>query len=874
MAQQSDARPFLIHDSLRHLLAYIKETIKDEKIKQQIKEIQVSHTGSAIDDSLADKLLKAEESLLESSQLKMPEILAYAQALVYLFRQLPPLQEHHAYAKSLNSLAVYYQLTGQYSKSFPLYEQSLAIIKKTYGENHPDYAEPLNNLASLYYSTGQYDKCLSLLLKALDIKKVVLGENHPDYAEGLNNLAVIYQEMGRYDRALPLYEQALAIERKALGEDHQKYAETLTNMGSLFSSLGQYEKALSLIEQAAAIYKKTLDDTHPDYSDCLYNLGRLYSNTGQYEKALGVYQQGIEITGRSLGKAHPSYSAHLNNLAFLYVKMKQYDKALPLYQQVLALERKSVGEKHRYFANTLYNLAFLYLQLGQHDSSLLLYQKALYIYEEQLGNQHPSYANCLTELAAAYNRTGNTEKAAALFIQASDIELAHLNRTYTTLSEAGKIDFLGQEAARFNYLPSLLFTQSSSPAALSVQVYQNELALKGMVLEDQQGVVNSIRKSGDSASLRLYESWRSNKAFLGKQFLLPLASRIPYFDSLQEATLQMEQRLSRSSAAFRSQINAQPITPKNIQEKLQDGQTAIEFISFQLYDKEWTDSIMYAALVILPSDTLVHFIPLCEEKRLKQLLAPSSRAATLTDQAVKFNGARALFNNTLYTLIWKPLEKYLDGVRSIYFAPAGLLNRIAFQALKIDSASYVIDKYQLIELLSTRAVAQLQKPLSHGFFLPVAKISREEGLSGNNVFRVQQNPMFRSGLVLAGANRVWKGEQPVAGKEDGILTAYELSQFDLGTTDLVVLSACETALGDISGNEGVLGLQRALRMAGVKNMIVSLWSVPDKQTVQLMTLFYKKWLSGLSPTVSLRQAQLEMKKKYSPYYWAAFVLVE
>jgi CHAT domain-containing protein len=135
--------------------------------------------------------------------------------------------------------------------------------------------------------------------------------------------------------------------------------------------------------------------------------------------------------------------------------------------------------------------------------------------------------------------------------------------------------------------------------------------------------------------------------------------------------------------------------------------------------------------------------------------------------------------------------------------------------------------------------------------------------------------MFRSGLVLAGGNPTWTGKTHSNGQEDGILTAYEIAQLDLTRTHLVVLSACETALGDVQDNEGVIGLQRAFKMAGVEQMIVSLWQVPDKATMELMTLFYKNWLSGEPTRQAFRKAQLRLKEKYKhPYYWAAFVLIE
>ena len=136
--------------------------------------------------------------------------------------------------------------------------------------------------------------------------------------------------------------------------------------------------------------------------------------------------------------------------------------------------------------------------------------------------------------------------------------------------------------------------------------------------------------------------------------------------------------------------------------------------------------------------------------------------------------------------------------------------------------------------------------------------------------------MFRSGLVLAGGNNAWRGEALVPGKEDGILTAYAVAQMDLSNTDLAVLSACETALGDLRGNEGVFGLQRAFKMAGVKQLIISLWPVPDVETTAVMTLFYHNWLIGQSTREALRNTQLQIRKKYpqKPYYWAGFVLVE
>ena len=136
--------------------------------------------------------------------------------------------------------------------------------------------------------------------------------------------------------------------------------------------------------------------------------------------------------------------------------------------------------------------------------------------------------------------------------------------------------------------------------------------------------------------------------------------------------------------------------------------------------------------------------------------------------------------------------------------------------------------------------------------------------------------MLRSGLIFSGGNSAWQGKLTPEGMEDGVLTAYEISQMNLSNTELVVLSACETGLGDIQGNEGVYGLQRAFKIAGVKYIIMSLWQVPDKQTSMLMTTFYKKWLEDkLSIPDAFHAAQKALREQgFDPHQWAGFVLIE
>jgi CHAT domain-containing protein len=980
-----------LHDSLRHILRHFQENARDENLKQAAKDVQLLYSSNIIKDSLVFKLLFLDsllltDQLLNDQQVNQQMKFSYIRLLVQLFQNIPPIQEHPAYVNSLSNLGEFYRNGRQFEKALPLFQQSIAISKKTHSEQHPAYANIMNNMASLYIETGQYEKALPFSEQALAIYKNVYGEKHLDYAMTLAWIAQIYYYMAQYEKALPLSEQAIAIQRIIVGDQHPDYATSLNNLAVLYRDMGQNEKAISMYNQALKIYAKAPGEERGN-AITLGNIALSYLDMGQHDKALPLFTQALTIRKKIFGEEHPAYAMTLNNIASLYRRMGQYDKALPLYTQTLAIRKKIFGEEHPEYATSLNNLAVLYGNMGQNDKALPLAQLGLKIRKKRFGEEHPDYASSLIGLAKLNVSLGKPKESAPLLIQASNIILRHLYQTYATLSEQEKMTFLKSKASQFEYLSSLLTIKDLEQPALIKQVYTNELVLKGMVLQDQQHVLSSIRKGGDTTALQLYEQWRFNKAFLGKQLLLPIDKRLSYLDSLQEVTNQLEQQLSQYSATFRNLKSSQAITVKDIAHKLTKDQAAVEFISFRLSNKKWTDSTLYAALVLLPGDSNARFVPLFEERQLQRLLLSSSKRVNVKTTIDKLYpgtiGGRAspAYSDSLYQLVWKPLEKYLTGIHTVYYAPAGLLHRIAFAALQVDASHLLVDNYQLKQVLSTGSVAQPLAPIqtpstaslwgnidysltkestakgsairgpsrvdtsaasfnlyawdtrglrggagwdvlpyskgeidslekilttsgiavttssgalateeafkgldgnssqvmhlaTHGFFLPLAKRNKDEFDRGGSAFTLQQNPMFRSGLVMAGGNHAWQGKPAIAGKEDGILTAYEIAQLDLSNTELMVLSACGTALGDMEGNEGVIGLQRALKLAGVKQMIISLWDVPDKAAMMLMTMFYRNWLSGQSTRDALRNAQLKMKQKYPPYFWAAFVVVE
>jgi CHAT domain-containing protein len=210
-------------------------------------------------------------------------------------------------------------------------------------------------------------------------------------------------------------------------------------------------------------------------------------------------------------------------------------------------------------------------------------------------------------------------------------------------------------------------------------------------------------------------------------------------------------------------------------------------------------------------------------------------------------------------------EKEITGIGSI----------ARQQGYSVDVTDGVRASEESFKALSGKNSPAIIHLATHGFFFPDPKNSKkDEWRAGYTVFQQSENPLMRSGLALAGANNAWNGK-PVEGVEDGILTAYEVSNMYLPNTQLVVLSACETGLGDIQGGEGVYGLQRAFKMAGVKNLVMSLWKVDDITSSEFMQEFYKNIFLKQSIQDAFAHAQTVLKNKYrnDPYKWAAWILV-
>lgn len=611
-----------------------------------------------------------------------------------------------------------------------------------------------------------------------------------------------------------------------------------------------------------------------------------------------------------------------------------------------------------------------------------MYLEAKDIFGKKLGKDNPDYAMSIGNLANLYCYSGQTKKAELYFYAASNT-IKHILQKSLVYLPAEEIE---QYIAQFqNENDSFYsFNHVNSSDSLDIESFNNALFYKSLGLEVSARLERNIQNTPDSIR-DLHSLLKGYNYQLSAELSKSTTDRknVGRLDSLTNA---LEKALLRAVPAFAE--TQRQIQSHDVRTSLQSNEAAIEIIHYRYHDKKLTDSTMYSALLLLPNDTSPHFIPLCEERQLDALIyKPNGTRANYLQNL--YSSPRADGLTSLYQLIWAPIDKVLqeNGVKTVYYAPSGLLHRLNLAAIAPDKSGQTLaDQYHLVPVASTRqlvtdhseanlptsaiiyggvryemdstAIAHANKDLSataqdttgglfryairggeradnwdtlpgtkrearylydllskrgvnatlrlgfaateesfkqigqqapspsllhvgtHGFFFPDPKdTTRRRANLGDDapVFKISEHPLIRSGLKLAGSKYAWENKRPMGGMEDGILTAYEVSQMNLSNTQLVVLSACETGLGDIKGNEGVYGLQRAFRIAGAKNVLMSLWKVPDEATEKLMTRFYANWLEQkmpLRPAFEAAQKWLRGQKGYeNPYFWAGFVLI-
>ena len=842
--------------------------------------------------------------------------------------------EHPDYARSEHNLASLYHRMGRFKTAEPLYLEAIAIRGKVLGKEHPEYTSSIMNLANLYSDLGRYEAAELLFIEARTNIEKVFGEKHPDYARCLNGLANLYYYSGNYKAAETLYLETIAITESVSGKEHPDYARSLHNLGLLYSNMGRYELAEPLYQEALAISEKVFGKEHPDHANNLNSLALLYSNIGRNEIAESLYIETLAIREKVLGKEHPDYASSLNNLASFYAQLGRYDQAEPLFLEALAVREKILGKDHPFYADNITNLGFLYCQIERYDiaDSLLLegntLNRALITKSSRFQSERElsSYLNLFVKNLDAYFSFAQSRNASNVkistsiydnalfhkgFLLTASQQLKHLAESDT--SSTKKFEVLTSYHLRLAKEYTKPITERQNVAALEEKantlekqlarsVPGFEAALRQVSWQEVQGKLKAGEVAVEFIQYHYYNPKPTDSVLYSALVLRP-GDKAPLFVPLFEERAILPLLEGAKGGNVRG-INALYSTEeekslynliwKPLEGLLQGPSTLYCSPSGLLHrlnlgaiptDKGQTFSELYK-LVLLGSTRQLVVPNLTNAAGNSAYVAGGIRYDIIGANAADENAGLAARGMT--TLNELPFYvdstarggswKYLPNSATEALEISKILNGQKF-AVQLDTG-YLATEESFKRLGASQPSPRTILLATHGFFFPDPKPdASEKKMSGElaqPVFKTSNDPLIRSGLILAGGQQTWKTGKGKENREDGILTAYEISQMNLSGTELVVLSACETGLGDIVGNEGVYGLQRAFKIAGAKYLIMSLWSVNDISTREFMTEFYRQWLKkGLSIPEAFRTTQQKMKIKYKdPYHWAGFVLIE
>ena len=912
--------------------------------------------------------------------------------------------EDEEYGKTLNYLGHVNWRLGNYELAEDYFLEANRIWQSLFGIEHLNYAGGLNNLGILYMDMGHLESAAILLEKTYEIRKIIKGEKSQETAASLGNLGILYKRMGKYKEAEEKYLQAKKIWEETVGKEHVSYIKEIGNLGVLYIQLGLYDLAEANLTEAKILQLKINGKDNQEFVNILTSLGLLYLSTGNHELAEQEFKEAKEIWFEIHGNRHPYYASILGNLGIVYFESQKYELAEKVFTESREIWLEIFGKQSDDYAFNTYNLGHLYEKMGKIDLAESYLIEANEIIQEINGFKHPSVGKLMYGLANFYWRKNSNRLASEYIRKSLTLQNYLITEACKHLSEKELYSnvklYEKKKDGLFSFIstPGADFVPLDTLQAFKSLCYDNSLLHKGFLLNAALKVRNI--PAADSTANAKYNSLLSYHRRLAAEYAKPIAERQNVAE-LEEKANALEKELVRTVAGYGDAIRQ--VEWPEVRDALQPGEAAVEFVHYDYYTPDPTDSVMYAALVLRPGDEAPRFIPLFEEKELQALLQENPRDKKAYLNELYGPKKKKAASPSLHRLIWQPLEELLADAETVYASPSGLLHRINLGAVMMNKRKSWADRHELVLLGSTRQLTNNQQPplttsllttsppvtatlyggirydmdstaiaranqgeppiasiggelpffppersersllweelpgtakeaeeiaaiikkqkgeaealkgynateesfkrlgqdgpsprilhiATHGYFYPdPAPPSPPEGgelaasspsLGGGwgeaPPFKISDHPMIRSGLAMAGGNQAWRGRHVPKGLEDGILTAYEVSQVDLRNTELVVLSACETGLGDIEGNEGVYGLQRAFKIAGADKLIMSLWNVPDAQTKEMMVLFYRNWLEeGMELNEAFRAAQGEMRKRYGEhYYWAAFVLIE
>ncbi len=838
--------------------------------------------------------------------------------------------DHITTATMLNNLAGLLQSLGDFEGARPLFERSLRSRETIYGPDHPVVGETCVNLALLLRSIGDYAPARPLLERAKRIHEAAYGDEHPMTAWSWNALALLLHELGDLDAAQRLFEGAIATFEAQLGDRHPMTTTAIGNLAVVLEDRGELASARRSYERALEIEKVTRGPEDPHVATLSSNLASVLRAQGDLEAAIELGEAALRSRERSYGTDHPITAQSCNNLSVLLADRGDTERAVKLSERALKIREATFGAFHPQTTRTLRNLAWHRLDLGDPLAACTLARRAIQSDAQQRRlltwslseSDRLAFANAQriafdTYLALAQHAAPDEARAVYEVVlewksrvwrslvqtrgqalrrlpESDRTRVEALRRVQSRLADETYRTDVDDPVAQSRRITHLLgkrqqletaLARSVGPVSTSPPVDVAELAAalpRGTVVIDflvhaRHGPA-AHRESPDSFGSLALSAWVLRAGEPDSLRWIDLGNA----DAVRDAVAAVLDRVRGSyGLPVTDPEGGHPVDVelrRRLFDPLRDAigeanrivvapDSFLGAFPFEILRLDDGSYLLEKYSVVYTQDVTSFVRTHAEGPRLSRESRATTNPSLLCVGEVAYEGewpaltATAIEANTVAEL---HAEAFPEGERTL------LREREAHEA----RISAELPRHRVIHLAT------------HGFFErsaaptpppPHADAPRSEREHDPVQRIVLDHPALLSGLVFA-PTPAPEGGTSIA---DGRLTAEEISFLDLSEVELVVMSACESGLGTIYKGEGMLGLRRALRSAGVETVVSSLWKVSDDETLELMRALYDRlWRRGETIEDALRGAKLDRLRANRsahegaaiPFAWGAFVL--
>lgn len=889
------------------------------------------------------------------------------------------------YAKILDALGTCYEKLENLRESEKYHVEALRIFSSIWGDSTSDVAIVLSNLGTVNRKLFKYSKSISYYSRSLSILKNNHGVLHPDYLNVQSNYALSLIDNKNFAEAEQVLLNTIDGYKKIKDSTSYGYAKALNNIGSLYLTLNNNQKALEYIEKAVSALIVCFGDKHRDVASSLFNLAYLNKNIGNFQKALEIMLRTISIDSKLDSLKGTKY---LDNLLALIDILNQSNKTNEVQKYAHELENflEKNGELSEIQSSRALNtLGIFYSSIGNYNKAeeyiKLAITKRNKVYNEKSIDSYLLNSN----LAVVYYE--KQDYATSLEILTANLGVSrYLYGEMSRFMSVHEKLLLLEDDPFISILLSILEKSSSSLIREYPNLIENLIDRKGFLLRESNNLSSEGEPFLDSLIMPIQMALLETRKLLNllyqktTQYLDELGYSI---DSLEEIANSYEKEISLLRNTASTLSGKEIFSFENLKTNLNEEEAAIQFFRFNRYEKGWTDSVGYVALLIKKHSSTPEVFFLRDGRLIEEVTIRNYRSAVTSISTSPDDDSAFVYEalTNAYVSIWLPFKNSLKGIKKIYVSLDGELHKINFDAfinpesksflssevkihyitsmLEIKQPSYPshlksavlmgypnfspdsttvskvlagyegtfrdaaftdlsdsifannrVTRYFLSSLEGTRKeileseaiftaqgfnvktliqdhasesnLKTVKRPLilhiaTHGFFKsPPDYNASQSHFYGIETKRSISNPMLRSGLFLSGSSTFLNStlEMKNSYHENGIFTANEASYLDLMGTDIVILSACETGLGEIKNGEGVYGLQRGFLAAGANSVLMSLWKVDDEATYLMITEFNRMYSQGKDKHEALMEAQKIVRTRFPhPFYWAAFIMI-